>query len=51
MAKLVGTLDFETHSQSVLSSCCLLMIFVNSLDPDQARQNTAHDLDPSRFTL
>ena len=29
----------------------LLMIFVNSLDPDQDRQNVGPDLDPNRLTL
>ena len=29
--------------------CRLLMIFANSLDPDQARQNVGPDLDPSCF--
>ena len=27
--------------------CCLLIIFANSLDPDQARQNVGPDLDPN----
>ena len=27
----------------------LLIIFANSLDPDQARQNVGHDLDPKLF--
>ena len=31
--------------------CRLLMIFANSLDPDQARQNVGPDLDPNRFKL
>ena len=31
--------------------CCLLIIFKNSLDPDQARQNVRPDLDPSCLTL
>ena len=32
--------------------CCrLLMIFANSLDPDQARQNVEPDLGPNRFNL
>ena len=29
----------------------LLIIFANSLDPDQAGQNIGPDLDPNRFTL
>ena len=31
--------------------CHLLMIFANSLGPDQTRQNVGHDLDPSCLTL
>ena len=31
--------------------CHLLIIFANSLDPDQARQNVGPDLDPNRITL
>ena len=31
--------------------CCLLMIFSNSLDPDQSRQNVGPDLDPNYLTL
>ena len=27
------------------------IIFANSLDPDQARQNVGPDLDPNRLTL
>ena len=27
--------------------CCLLILFANSLDPDQARQNVGPDLDPN----
>ena len=30
--------------------CCLLIIFANSLDPDQARQNVGPDLDPNCLT-
>ena len=30
--------------------CHLLIIFANSLDPDQARQNVAPDLDPNCLT-
>ena len=33
------------------ATCCLLMIFANSLDPDQARQNVRPDLDPNCSTL
>ena len=29
----------------------LLIIFANSLDSDQARQNVGHDLDPNCLTL
>ena len=31
--------------------CLLLIIFANSLDPDQARQNVRPDLDPNCLTL
>ena len=31
--------------------CRLLIIFVNSLYPDQARQNVGPDLDPNRLTV
>ena len=31
--------------------CHLLIIFTNSLDPDQARQNVGPDLDPNCLTL
>ena len=31
--------------------CCLLIIFVNSLDPDQTQQNFTPDLDPNYLTL
>ena len=30
--------------------CCLLIIFANSLDPDQAQHNTGPDLDPNCLT-
>ena len=30
---------------------CLLLIFANSLDPDQDRQNLIPDLDPNCLTL
>ena len=31
--------------------CCLLIAFANRLDPDQARQNEGHELDPNYLTL
>ena len=31
--------------------CRLLIIYTNSLDPDQDRQNVGPDLDPNSFTL
>ena len=31
--------------------CCLLIIFTNSLDPDQAWQNVGPDLDPNHLTF
>ena len=33
------------------NSCCLLITFANSLDPDQARQNVWPDLDPNCLTF
>ena len=48
----------QGFSQKVSTSCfvfltlcrlCLLIIFENSLDPDQARQNVGPDLDPNCF--
>ena len=30
--------------------CCLLIIFANSLDPDQDRQNVGPDLDSNSLT-
>ena len=32
-------------------NCLLLIIFTNSLDPDQAQQNVGPDLDPNGLTL
>ena len=32
-------------------TCLLLIIFANSLDPDQDRQNVGPDLDPNHLTL
>ena len=29
--------------------CCLLIMFVNSLDPDQDRHSVGPDLDPNRL--
>ena len=29
--------------------CCLVVTFVNSLEPDQARQDVGPDLDPNCF--
>ena len=38
-----------------LSACgefgCPVIIFANSLDPDQARQNVMPDMDPNCLTL
>ena len=31
--------------------CCLLIIFANSLDPDQNQHNVGPDLNPNRLTL
>ena len=37
--------------QSKRKFVCLLMTFINSLGPDQARQNVWPDLDPNCLTL
>ena len=44
---MVSFLSLSTSSEF----CCLLMIFTNSLDPNQARQNVGPDLDPNCLTL
>ena len=36
-----------SHVNSFVYLCRLLITFANSLDPDQARQNAGHDLDPN----
>ena len=36
---------------SKINKCRLLITFVNSLDPDQARQNVGPDLDQNSLTL
>ena len=46
----------ETHYHALIflvsgDFCRLLIIFPNSLDPDQDRQNVGPDLDPNCFTL
>ena len=35
----------------IVVTCCLLITFANSSDPDQARQNVGPDLDPNCLTL
>ena len=42
--------DFNSSPASV-DFCRLLMVFANSLDPGQARQNVGPDLDPSSLIL
>ena len=45
---------YDLHSSNFLASdkfCPLLMIFSNSLDPDQGRQNIGPDLDANCLTL
>ena len=49
---LHASLNFPTNSLPGRGEFChLLLIFANSLDPDQARQNVGPDLDPNCFTL
>ena len=49
--KVVSTSCFVFNSLSTRDdSCCLLITFANSLDPDQARQNVGPDLDPNCLT-
>ena len=44
-------LDSDLDSLSAADNFCRLLItFENSLDPDQARQNVGHDLDPNCLT-
>ena len=46
--KVVSTSCFVFNSLPARGdSCCLLITFANSLDPDQARQNVGPDLDPN----
>ena len=44
-------LSFFNSLQANGEFCHLLMIFANSLDPDQARKNVGPDLDASFSTL
>ena len=39
------------HFNLLLTECCLLITFVNRLDPGQARQYVGPDLDPICLTL
>ena len=41
----------SVNGESFAYKCRLLIIFANSLDPDQARQNVGPDLDPNCLTL
>ena len=46
--KVVSTSYFLFNSLPARGDfCCLLIMFTNSLDPDQARQNVGPDLDPN----
>ena len=49
--KVVSTICFVFDSLPARGNfCCLMITFVNSLDPDQARQNVGPDLDPNCLT-
>ena len=49
--KVVSTSCFVFNFLSTRGdSCCLLITFAISLDPDQARQNVGPDLDPNCLT-
>ena len=49
--KVVSTSYFVFNSLPARGDfCCLLIIFANSLDQDQARQNVGPDLDPNNLT-
>ena len=46
------TTNASVEKQDLIScQCCLLIIFANGLDPDQAPQHVGPDLDPNCFTL
>ena len=47
LPRVLSVNSFPTSS----NFCYLLIIFVNSLDPDQTRQNVGPDLDPNYLTL
>ena len=44
---LVMTLNLNSRHKLFTYLCRLLITFANNLDPDQARQNFGHDLDPN----
>ena len=51
LAKVLARSCFALNSLPARGDfCCLLITFANSLDPDQARQNAGHDLDPYCLT-
>ena len=51
LAKVLARSCYAINSLSVCRDIChLLITFVNNLDPDQARQNVGHDLDPNCLT-
>ena len=47
----LGAENSHGSKPSSADNLCLLIIFANSLDPDQARQNVRPDLDPNCLTL
>ena len=50
--KLSGAVIMSVNSFSSSGDFChLLIIFANSLDPDQAQQNVGPDLDPNCLTF
>ena len=49
LAKVLASSVFNSLPASG-DFCHLLIIFANSLDPDQARQNVGPDLDPNCLT-
>ena len=51
---IIGILYCELHASDSLtagSKICDLMIFSNSLDPDQDRQSVGPDLEPNSFDI
>ena len=48
---LVNSLNLNCRHKLFTYKCRLLITFANNLDPDQARQNVGHDLDPNCLAL